>query len=108
VTATSTWAATGRRYAAIGGVTIATVGDQALPKPKLDLIILDCPDAQTPGRFYAEVLGWDKNAVAWADKAGVALIRLDLDGGLQQVNAVANAMTSPLPDGQPQENGWVT
>ena len=27
-------------------------------KPKLDLIILDCPDALALGRFYADVLGW--------------------------------------------------
>lgn len=27
-------------------------------KPKLDLVILDCPDALVLGRFYAEVLGW--------------------------------------------------
>ena len=27
-------------------------------KPKLDLIILDCPDALALGSFYAEVLGW--------------------------------------------------
>lgn len=29
-----------------------------LPKPKLDLIILDCPDALVLGRFYADLLGW--------------------------------------------------
>ncbi len=53
--------------------------------------------------------GYTKNAVAWADKAGVALFLLDdLFGGLQQVNAVANAMRSPLPDGPPQENESVT
>ena len=27
-------------------------------KPKLDLVILDCPDALALGRFYADVLGW--------------------------------------------------
>ena len=26
--------------------------------PKLDLVILDCPDALVLGRFYADVLGW--------------------------------------------------
>lgn len=26
--------------------------------PKLDLVVLDCPDALRLGRFYAEVLGW--------------------------------------------------
>lgn len=28
-------------------------------KPKLDLVILDCPDALALGRFYANILGWD-------------------------------------------------
>lgn len=45
-----------------------------------------------------------KNAVAWADKAGVALFLLDLYGGLQQMNAVAKSMRSPLPDGPPKED----
>lgn len=29
------------------------------PKPKLDLVVIDCPDAPALARFYAEVLGWD-------------------------------------------------
>ena len=29
------------------------------PKPQLDLVILDCPDALALARFYAEVLGWE-------------------------------------------------
>ena len=28
------------------------------PRPKLDLVVLDCPDALALGTFYAEVLGW--------------------------------------------------
>lgn len=28
------------------------------PRPKLDLVVLDCPDALELGRFYAEILGW--------------------------------------------------
>ncbi len=28
------------------------------PKPKLDLIIIDCPDPRTLASFYAEILGW--------------------------------------------------
>lgn len=28
------------------------------PQPKLDLIIIDCPDALELARFYSEVLGW--------------------------------------------------
>ncbi len=30
----------------------------AVPKPVLDLIVVDCPDALQLGRFYAELLGW--------------------------------------------------
>ena len=30
-----------------------------LPKPRLDLVVLDCPDALELARFYAEVLGWE-------------------------------------------------
>lgn len=28
-------------------------------RPKLDLVILDCPDAIALARFYGEVLGWE-------------------------------------------------
>lgn len=34
------------------------MSDPSQPKPKLDLIILDCPDAMALGRFYADVLGY--------------------------------------------------
>ena len=34
------------------------MSENAVPKPKLDLVILDCPDAMELGRFYGEVLGW--------------------------------------------------
>ena len=37
------------------------------PKPKLDLVILDCPDALALGRFYAEVLGWEMEEGSDAD-----------------------------------------
>jgi predicted enzyme related to lactoylglutathione lyase len=35
------------------------MSDETTAKPKLDLVILDCPDALALGRFYAEVLGWE-------------------------------------------------
>ncbi|MPV38171.1 VOC family protein [Georgenia subflava] len=35
------------------------MSDAAQPRPKLDLVVLDCPDALALGRFYAQVLGWD-------------------------------------------------
>ena len=41
-------------------------------KPKLDLIVLDCPDALELGRFYAEVLGWDLEGDSDRDWATVA------------------------------------
>lgn len=28
-------------------------------RPQLDLVVIDCPDAMTLARFYAEVLGWE-------------------------------------------------
>jgi catechol 2,3-dioxygenase-like lactoylglutathione lyase family enzyme len=28
-------------------------------RPKLDLVVLDCPDAMELARFYGEVLGWE-------------------------------------------------
>lgn len=37
--------------------------------PKLDLVIVDCPDALELGRFYAAVLGWaleDRSSRDWA------------------------------------------
>jgi predicted enzyme related to lactoylglutathione lyase len=38
-------------------------------KPKLDLVIVDCPDALELGRFYEAVLGWaleDRSSRDWA------------------------------------------
>lgn len=43
------------------------MSDQAQPKPKLDLVILDCTDALALGRFYAEVLGWEMEGGADRD-----------------------------------------
>ena len=40
--------------------------------PKLDLVIVDCPDALELGRFYASVLGWtleDRSSRDWATLA---------------------------------------
>lgn len=34
------------------------MSDAVQPTPKLDLVILDCPDALALGRFYADILGW--------------------------------------------------
>ena len=38
-------------------------------KPKLDLIILDCPDALELARFYGDVLGWELEDGATRDWA---------------------------------------
>lgn len=32
---------------------------QLKPTPKLDLVVVDCPDALALARFYAEILGWE-------------------------------------------------
>ncbi len=57
------------------------------PKPKLDLVILDCPDALQLARFYADVLGWgieDGSDSGWATLVPPG-------GGLSEEN----------PDGRP-------
>ena len=35
------------------------MNDGTLRRPKLELIILDCPDALVLARFYSAVLGWE-------------------------------------------------
>lgn len=35
------------------------MNDTTQVKPRLDLVVLDCPDATELGRFYAEILGWE-------------------------------------------------
>ena len=35
------------------------VDSSLVAKPKLDLVVLDCPDALALGRFYADLLGWE-------------------------------------------------
>ena len=45
------------------------MSDDTLPKPKLDLVVLDCPDALALARFYAEVLGWETEPQSDADWA---------------------------------------
>jgi len=35
------------------------ISDQVSSQLKLDLVILDCPDALALGHFYAEILGWN-------------------------------------------------
>ncbi len=44
--------------------TVLTMTDvstdlSAAHSPLLDLIVVDCPDAEQLGRFYSQVLGWD-------------------------------------------------
>jgi catechol 2,3-dioxygenase-like lactoylglutathione lyase family enzyme len=40
--------------------------------PKLDLIVLDCPDAHALATFYGAVLGWSLEEGAGRDWAGLA------------------------------------
>ncbi|MGH9091221.1 MAG: VOC family protein [Acidimicrobiales bacterium] len=35
------------------------MSDAVPPQLRLDLVILDCPDALVLGRFYEEILGWE-------------------------------------------------
>ena len=35
------------------------MSDLEAPRPKLDLIVIDCPDAVELAQFYAAVLGWE-------------------------------------------------
>ncbi len=35
------------------------MSDATKLQPKLDLVVLDCPDAMELGRFYAQILGWE-------------------------------------------------
>ncbi|ANH39084.1 Glyoxalase-like domain protein [Nocardioides dokdonensis FR1436] len=42
------------------------------PLPKLDLVVLDCPDALALAGFYAEVLGWELQA--GSDQAFATLV----------------------------------
>ncbi len=39
------------------------------PKPLLDLVVIDCPDALALARFYADVLGWELEPGASRDFA---------------------------------------
>ncbi len=55
-----------------------------VPRPLLDLVVLDCPDALALARFYGAVLGWELEDGSDADWAtlvppggGVAPDRLD-------------------------------
>lgn len=59
-------------------------------RPKLDLIILDCPDARELAGFYGEVLGWTPEDGATRDFAVLA----PPEGGISPEN----------PDGRPA--GW--
>ena len=61
--------------------------DAATPKPKLDLVVLDCPDALALGRFYATILGWGLEADSTHDWATL----VPPGGGLSPDN----------PDGRP-------
>jgi catechol 2,3-dioxygenase-like lactoylglutathione lyase family enzyme len=60
------------------------------PRPVLDLVVLDCPDARALAAFYAEILGWEVDEDAsdddWvnllppgdrAGRAGLAFQRID-------------------------------
>lgn len=54
------------------------MSDSTLPKPKLDLVVIDCPNALELAQFYAEVLGWSLEEGADQDWANLA----HPDGGI--------------------------
>lgn len=56
-------------------------------RPRLDLIILDCPDALVAGTFYAELLGWRME-----DGADRDWVNLEPPGG---------GISPDNPDGRP-------
>lgn len=44
----------------------------ALGMPRLDLVVLDCPDPRALGAFYARILGWEIESADddWVDVRG--------------------------------------
>ena len=44
----------------------------ALGMPRLDLVVLDCPDPRALGAFYARILGWEIESAddEWVDVRG--------------------------------------
>jgi hypothetical protein len=81
------------------GEYVRRVNDATAPKPILDLIILDCPDALELGRFYAELLGWSME-----DGSDRDWVTLSPPGG---------GVSAENPDGRPslafqRIDDWVT
>src|SRR4028119_1106152 len=52
------------------------------PKPKLDLVVLDCPDAMALAEFYGKVLGWTLEDSSHRDFATL----VPPDGGINPDN----------------------
>ena len=67
--------------------SVSAMSDSPAPKPLLDLVILDCPDALALATFYSDVLGWALEDGADRDWANV----VPPGGGLSPDN----------PDGRP-------
>ena len=63
------------------------MSEQAVIRPILDMIVLDCPDALELGRFYAELLGWPMEQNSDRD-----WVTLEPPGG---------GVTPQRPDGRP-------
>lgn len=58
------------------------MSDPTQPRPKLDLVILDCPDALVLAEFYGDVLGWTMEDSSSRDFATLA----PPDGGISPDN----------------------
>ncbi|WP_018156350.1 VOC family protein [Demetria terragena] len=55
---------------------------EAHPKPVLDLVVIDCPDAAELAQFYGAILGWEVEEGANRDWANLA----HPDGGVSPDN----------------------
>jgi predicted enzyme related to lactoylglutathione lyase len=43
----------------VGRPSVSDMTESSKVRPKLDLVILDCPDTMALAAFYGEVLGWE-------------------------------------------------
>ena len=72
----------------------------ALGMPRLDLVVLDCPDPRSLGRFYARVLGWE----AESEEDGWVTLRGPGEGAGIAFQRVADHQPPTWPDGaRPQQ-----
>jgi predicted enzyme related to lactoylglutathione lyase len=90
------------------------MSDYTVPKPKLELVVLDCPDALELARFYADVLGWaieDGSDSGWATlvpPGGAHPQQFHLDlwaGDIDGAEPAVLAAGATVHEHQPSETG---